>query len=391
MMEPFARKLLIILGVMAVLAMGFHLFDQLKRFLLAALDVLMPFLSALVLAYIMAPVVIYVQRRLRLGRVMGTVVVYLLILLLFFLLFVFLIPQVVAQFIGLIQTLRQELPAWLLRLSEASYLGINPELMKKVRDVIQEIELDYKDIAAWLLPALRRIASGGIEAATGVAREMFRGAASFLGVVSFLVFIGIINFYLILDWEKIGPLLHRMIPDRHRPRVVEVLEKMDRSVGGFLRGQLTVAAIVGTSFAGALLIVGIFGFPVLRNYAILIGTLAGLGGFVPYLGSLVGVTPAILIILLSSGADWPARAWGIGVLLAFFMALQAVEGYVLQPRIVGRGAGLHPLLVLLALMVGYQFGLGGMIIAVPAAGVVRVLVHEFYWRPYVEDRNRRAS
>jgi predicted PurR-regulated permease PerM len=120
--------------------------------------------------------------------------------------------------------------------------------------------------------------------------------------MSFLVFIGIINFYLILDWEKIGPLLHRMIPERHRPRVVEVL--------------------------------------------------------------------------------------GIGVLLAFFMALQAVEGYVLQPRIVGRGAGLHPLLVLLALMVGYQFGLGGMIIAVPAASVVRVLVHEFYWRPYVEDGNR---
>jgi predicted PurR-regulated permease PerM len=99
----------------------------------------------------------------------------------------------------------------------------------------------------------------------------------------------------------------------------------------------------------------------------------------------VGVTPAILIILLSSGPDVSAKAWGIGVLLAFFVALQAVEGNILQPKIVGKGAGLHPLLVLLALVVGFQFGLGGMIIAVPAAGVARVLGREFYWRPYVEN------
>ena len=388
MTEPIPRKLIVLLGVVALLVMGFHLFDLLKQLLLTVLDVLMPFLSALVIAYIMAPVVVGVQHRLGLGRAMGTALVYFFILLVVFLLIAFLIPQVVTEFIRLLEMLRQELPGWLSRLSEKGYFGIGPEFFQKIRDFIQNIDLDYGDLAAWLLPTLRRIASGGVEAATGVARQVLRGAASVRGALAFLAFIGIINFYLILDWEKVGPLIHRMIPGRHRPRAVDLLEKMDRSVGGFLRGQLTVAAIVGASFAGALLVLGAFGFPVLRNYAVLIGTAAGLGGFVPYLGSVVGVLPAILIILLSTGADWSVKAPVLGVLLVFFAALQAVEGYVLQPRIVGKNAGLHPLLVMLALVVGYRFGLGGMIIAIPAAGVPRVLVREFYWRPYVEERDR---
>ncbi|MFW5810845.1 MAG: AI-2E family transporter, partial [Thermodesulfobacteriota bacterium] len=158
-------------------------------------------------------------------------------------------------------------------------------------------------------------------------------------------------------------------------------QKMDTAVGGFLRGQLTVSLIVGTLFAFGLFGMGFIGFPALRNYCILIGTVAAIGGFIPYLGPIMGVTPAILIILFTGGVPWSVKLITLLTVLTLFAVIQGIEGFILQPKIVGKGAGLHPLVVLLALIAGAQFGIGGMIVAVPIASITQVLVREFYWQP----------
>jgi predicted PurR-regulated permease PerM len=225
------------------------------------------------------------------------------------------------------------------------------------------------------------VATGSFRAAGEVAKGIFSGVGSVIGFFSFLIFIGIINFYFILDWEKIGPLVRKMIPPHYRQTMFDVLGKIDIAVGGFLRGQLTVSAIVGTLFAIGLFSIGFFGFPALRNYCILIGAAAGIGGFIPYLGPIVGVTPAIMIVLLTGGISWGTKIVTLIAVFGLFSLIQAIEGFVLQPKIVGKGAGLHPLVVMLALIVGAQFGLGGMIVAVPVACIVRVLIREFYWLP----------
>jgi predicted PurR-regulated permease PerM len=206
-----------------------------------------------------------------------------------------------------------------------------------------------------------------------------------VGFFSFVIFVGIINFYLIVDWEKIGPLIRKMVPPHRRERFFEVLQKIDLAMGGFLRGQMTVSALVGSMFAAGLFGISLMGFPALRNYCLLIGTAAAIGGFTPYLGPIIGLTPAVLILLLTMGVDWSTKLLTLALLLALFSLIQAIEGFVLQPRIVGKGAGLHPLVVLFALILGAQFGIGGMIAAVPLASVVRVLILEFYWLP-VERR-----
>jgi predicted PurR-regulated permease PerM len=146
-----------------------------------------------------------------------------------------------------------------------------------------------------------------------------------------------------------------------------------------------VSAIVGASFAFGLFFISFFGFPSLRNYCILIGAAAAIGGFIPYLGSIIGVTPGILIVLLTGGVPWSTKIIGLIAVVGLFSLIQAIEGFVLQPKIVGKGAGLHPLVVMFALIAGAQFGIGAMIIAVPVAGIVRVLIREFYWLP-VERR-----
>lgn len=387
--DPVLRRIVYAIGVMGAIALGFYTFSLVKGSIAFVFNVLTPFLVGLILAYILAPVVIGLQQRLKLGRVMGTLFLYVLILLVIFLLLAFLIPTILSQFIKLFQNLKESVPALLTALSENQHLQIDDELIRTIQEKIKEIEVDYEKIVGGLLPALQKVASGSFKAVGEVAKGIFSGVGSVIGFFSFLIFIGIINFYLILDWERIGPLIRKMVPPRHRESVFDILGKIDVAVGGFLRGQLTVSAIVGTLFAVGLFTIGFFGFPALRNYCILIGTAAAIGGFIPYLGAIIGVTPAIIILLLTGGVSWSTKMFTLLGVLGLFSVIQAVEGFILQPKIVGKGAGLHPLVVMLALIVGAQFGIGGMIVAVPAAGIIRVLIREFYWLPI--ERRETAS
>lgn len=383
--DPLLRRIVYAVGIMGTIAFVFYTFSLVQGALAVIFNVLMPFLVALILAYIMAPVVIGLQRRLKLGRVMGTLILYLIILLVIFVLLAFLIPTILSQFVKLFHGIKEGMPALLAKLSENKYLQIDADLIKAIENKIKAIEVDYQKVAGSLLPALQRAASGGFEAVGEFAKGVFSGVGSVIGFFSFVVFIGIINFYIILDWEKTGPLIRKMVPPEYRVRVFDVLGKIDTAVGGFLRGQLTVSAIVGSSFAIGLFVISFFGFPSLRNYCILIGAAAAIGGFIPYLGSIIGVTPGILIVLLTGGVPWGTKIIGMVAVLGLFTLIQAIEGFVLQPKIVGKGAGLHPLVVMFALIAGAQFGIGAMIIAVPVAGIVRVLIREFYWLP-VERR-----
>jgi predicted PurR-regulated permease PerM len=316
---------------------------------------------------------------------MGTLILYLIIFLIVFILLAFLIPTVLSQAVKLFNGIKEGMPALLNKLSENKYLEIDADLIRAIQNKIRAIEVDYQKVAGSLLPALQRAASGGFEVVGEVAKGIFSGVGSVIGFFTFVVFIGIINFYIILDWEKIGPLIRKMVPPARRERVFDVMGKIDTAVGGFLRGQITVAAIVGASFAVGLFVISFFGFPSLRSYCILIGAAAAIGGFIPYLGSIIGVTPGILIVLFTGEVSWGTKILGMASVLGVFALINAVEGFVLQPKIVGKGAGLHPLIVMLALIAGAQFGIGAMIIAVPVACIIRVLVRELYWLP-IEQR-----
>lgn len=379
--DPFLRRVVYAVGLMGVVAFSFYTFSLLKDMLLLLLRTLTPFLAGLLLAYILAPAVIALQRRLRLGRIMGTVAVYLLVFLAFFLLVGFLVPTVITEFIRLFHTVQAALPPLLNHLAENPYFQVDAELVSAVQERIQTIQLDYQTLIGSVLPALKKLASGGLEAVGFATRSIFSGVGSVIGFFSFLVFVAIINFYLIVDWEKIRPVVRKMVPPERRERIFDTLDKIDHAVGGFLRGQLTVSVVVGSLFATGLFAMGFIGFPALRNYCILIGTAAAVGGFVPYLGAVIGVTPALIIVLLTGGVAWSVKLLTLGSVLLLFGAIQALEGFVLQPKIVGKSAGLHPLVVMLALIFGGQFGIGGMIVAVPLASVLRVLVREFYWLP----------
>ena len=389
--DPLLRRLLYALVIMAVIAFSFYTFSLLKTVLVVAAEVLAPFLAGLLLAYILAPVVVALQKRLGLGRIMGTLVLFLLVASVAGLLLGILIPAVATELIALFKLLKTTLPDLLKRLSQRAPFQVDDALVRSIQNYILSLEVSFERLAGLLLPGLKTMASEGLETVGQATRGLFSGIGSVVGFFSFVIFVGIINFYLIVDWEKIGPLIRKMVPPHRRERFFEVLQKIDVAMGGFLRGQLTVSALVGTMFAAGLFGISLMGFPALRNYCLLIGTAAAIGGFIPYLGPIIGLTPAVLILLLTMSVGWSTKLLTLMLLLALFSLIQAIEGFVLQPRIVGKGAGLHPLVVLFALILGAQFGLGGVIAAVPLASVVRVLILEFYWLPLEQRETMLAA
>jgi predicted PurR-regulated permease PerM len=376
--DPLLRRLVYVLGIMAVFIVGLHTLSLLKNALAFMLGLLTPFLAAMLLAYIFAPLVTALQQRLHLGRLAVTLLLYLLLAAALFLAIFVLVPQVLSELKALLNMIRQAVPDALSRLAASRYFPVDETTVSTVARVFKDADLDYVQILGNLWPTLKNLASGGVQAVGQVSSAIYSSLLSIVGFIFFFAFVGIINFYLILDWNRVGPFIRAMVPPDRRDRIFDILVKIDTGMGGFLRGQLTVAAIVGTSFAAGLFALGFVGFPGLRNYCILIGTVAALAGFIPYLGAVIGVTPAVLIVLLTGDASAQAKFTVLIAVLGLFVVIQATEGFVLQPKIVGKGVGLHPLIVMLALVGGAQFGIGGMMVAVPLATVIRILLREYY-------------
>jgi predicted PurR-regulated permease PerM len=225
------------------------------------------------------------------------------------------------------------------------------------------------------------IMGGGAQTLQGAAAQVGAFFSKITGFVAMLMFAMVASFYYLLDFDKIPGIVRLVIPVRKEHRVMDVLTKVDRAVGGFLRGQIIDCALVGLLTTLGLFLVG------LKEYAILIGVVAGAANFIPYLGPAIGATPALLWALLSPDhATWGARGTSVLMVVVVFAIIQAVDGLFLQPRIVGKNSNLHPLLVMLALATGAQFGLAGMVLAVPLACIARVLFLELWWKNHLEKR-----
>ncbi len=379
--DPGLRRLMYFIGFLCAIILGFYTFGLIKNLVVLILNVLMPFIAGLLLAYILSPVVITLQKRLKFGRITGTLVLFSLVFLILFLLLAYLIPTLITEIVRLVAVIKANIPELLAKVSSNINLQMDDETIETIRKKIMGIEFEYKKIVGMILPGFQKIATGSMLTVGKATKGIMNSLGVMASFFSFLTFMGIISFYFIVDWEKVRPLVRKMVPPEYRNRTFDVLDKVDIAMGGFLRGQLTVSVIVGAMFAVGLFFISFLGFPALRGFCFLIGTAAAIGGFIPYLGPIIGVTPAVLIVILTGGIPWGAKGIALVSVLVLFSLIQAIEGFVLQPRIVGKGAGLHPLAVMLALLFGSQFGIGGMIIAVPLASAIRVLILEFYWYP----------
>lgn len=361
------------------------LFVFLRPVLVWILNVASPFFVALIVAYIFNPLVGVIERRARVGRGLAVVLTFGLILGLTVGAFLLLVPALVTQLRAGVSNILDRLPLLIAALSEQFQIQVSPDDIERVRAALEgRISLD--NLANQLTPTLRTVVAQLAHVVTSVTRAIAIAIAYSFGLVAFLILVLMITFYCLIDFARIGRFFAILVPAGYKERFFSIWEKIDSALGGFLRGQLIVSVIIGTLYSLALVVLG------MKQYSLLIGFAAGFGNLIPYVGPVVGAVPTILWVVLGGAyQSVAAKIVGVLIILLISVTIQTLDGFVLQPRIVGKSAGLHPLMVIAALVVGAQFGLGGLILAVPTAIVVRVLVRELWWLPLAQRRATRSD
>jgi predicted PurR-regulated permease PerM len=203
---------------------------------------------------------------------------------------------------------------------------------------------------------------------TGVAHDVLpvlTGVAG--GIVNTIVTL-IISVYFVANAPRVGLWLRSGLPMRVRPRAVFVLDTTNRVIGGYIRGQLTLSALVGVLVGASMYVLAI-------PYAILLGFMAFVLEFIPFLGVLISGAACVLVALTQGFVK-------ALIVLAVFVIIHIIEGDVVGPRIVGSAIGLHPVISIIALIAGAElFGLWGALFAAPIAGVVQAVTVAF-WREW---------
>ncbi|HUF49542.1 MAG TPA: AI-2E family transporter [Longimicrobiales bacterium] len=323
-------------------------------------SMLAPFLLAFVLAYILDPAVDAVQRWRQLQRGPAVAVVVAPALLLLALALGFGIPALIQQIENLVQRVpsaAENVAAWLERLRDGQSRVRIPFVSN---DVLQRW-LDPDRIAELIEAQQNAIAARAWDVATGVRH----GVGILLSIVSYLVLVPVLLIYLLRDFDRITERTAALVPDARRARWISFMKEYDALLSRFLRGQVIAATIVGVLTWLGLWLLGV-------PYAGLVGVIAGVFNLVPYLGLVVSIIPVVIIALLTG--SFLATLLRAGIVFAI---VQLIDGTITGPRIVGSSVGLHPVWVILALAVGGAFfGFVGLLIAMPAAVLIKLLLRE---------------
>jgi predicted PurR-regulated permease PerM len=315
---------------------------------------LVPFVIAALFAYLFNPLVQKLERR-GVGRPLGVSLVFLILTLAMVGIVLVLIPfmdRQVARFI-------EQLPRWTAWAQDVAtpwieqHFGVSLDMVDS-QGLISILQDHWKE-------------AGGL--ATSLLAKVSKSGFAIIAWVLNLVIVPVAAFYLLRDWNIVVERMHALVPRSIEPVVARLTHESDLTLGGFLRGQLSVMIILGTFYGVALWSVGISVGP-------LIGMVAGLISFVPYLGAIVGVGIGV-IAALAQYQD----SFHVILVLGVFIVGQLLEGYVLVPKLVGDKIGLHPVAVMFAILAGGElFGFVGVLLALPVAAVVMVLLRYAYER-----------
>jgi predicted PurR-regulated permease PerM len=194
--------------------------------------------------------------------------------------------------------------------------------------------------------------------------KVAQSGLNFIQIGGTVVLIPIIAFYFLLDWDRMLDSFRRLIPRPYEKSTLHIVNECHSVLGAFVKGQFLVMFLLGTVYAVGLQVIGL-------EVGLIIGMVAGLASIIPYLGFAVGIIAAVIATLFQFGIDWMQLVL-VGVV---FMIGQAIEGYVLQPFLLGDKIGLSPVAVVFAVLAGAQLaGFLGMLIALPVAAIIVVLL-----------------
>jgi predicted PurR-regulated permease PerM len=311
--------------------------------------ILLPFIAGMATAYALDPIADWFERR-GLSRLAASLVILVIFVAMLVVGFVVLVPILanqLAAFIEKIPTYAQQLQQFFTSFLNNTRFG-------------QLFSIDQEQLKA----SMGQIMSQGASWLTTLMQSIWSGGSALIDILSLLVVTPVVAFYLLVDWDRMIARIDSWLPRDNVETVRQIARDIDSAVAGFVRGQGLLCVILGTFYALALAVLGL-------NFGLLIGFGAGMLSFIPYVGSTVGFVVAVGVAIVQFWPEWPWIAATVGI----FTTGQFFEGNILQPRLVGRSVGLHPVWLMFGLFAfGVLFGFIGLLIAVPATAAIAVLM-----------------
>lgn len=300
---------------------------------------------SIVLSYLLNPFVYFIEKR-GIKRSYSILIVYSFLIAIIVIVLLSLVPKVFNEFENLVRLM----PSYFNRIYNyfnnlfvkySKHIDKLPPGFQEIKEVFLE---NIKEIQVLFINYLRNITNSVI----GIFPKM----------ISFII-VPILTFYFLKDKDYFKKKIILIIPKNYRNDVVQIGREIDKVLGKFVRGQLLVGAFVGTSTSIALLLIGV-------DFAIIIGFVAGIADIIPYFGPIIGIMPALVFAILKG----PIKA--LWVIISFII-IQQLECNIISPKIVGDSVGIHPVVVMLALLIGGSyFGIIGLLFAIPVTIVLKV-------------------
>lgn len=326
-----------------------YLFNPLKDFI-SAIGV--PVACGAVIYYLVKPIYDYLLNK-KIPKGIAILLVMVGVIVIFIMIITSLVPIIQKQLLDLVS----QLPYYYQIISEQVEKFMQTGFFETIQEQFNKINTDF----------IQSIT----ERLNGILNFTFSGIGSVVGIIGDIVItimtMPVILYYLLKDGNKVIPFVTRMFPTRSQHKISVMLNEMNQQVSSYIRGQITVAICVGFTYIIGYTLIGL-------PYGVTIGMIAGLLTIIPYLGSIIGLTPALIIGFVTN----PTLA--LHVFLVFVIE-QLIESRVLQPLILGSSLKMHPVTILIILLAaGKMFGLVGLLIAVPVYAVVKVFItHFFAW------------
>ena len=315
--------------------------------LYALSSVLLPFVTGMVVAYFLNPLVQRLQRW-GISRTVGTLLMMLAFFTLSGLLLAALLPRIEAEVSDTLSHLPEYRQSLELRFGPLVHklMGkLSPADLSRLQD---GLSAQAGTVAGWALSLVSGVVRGGL---------------ALMDILSLVFIMPIVTFYLLRDWDVLVAKVDAWLPQDQAPVIRGRLQEIDQTLSAFVRGQALVCLVLGCYYGISLSVAGI-------DLGLVIGIVAGLLSCVPYLGMLTGLLVALGMAFAQTG-DWLLPA----IVGAIFAVGHLTESNVLTPRLVGDRIGLHPLWIMFALMSGGALmGFVGLLLAVPVAAVIGVLL-----------------
>ncbi len=318
--------------------------------------VLLPFVVAAAIAYLIDPLV---DRIVRIGipRVFAAAIVTIAFFVSVITLLVLLAPVLQHQLVGLGDRL----------------VVVSRQLFELAKPYLDEIFAHVGAVDVQQLSGAGDTVRTALGWAARTIGSVLTGGLAVVNIVALVFITPVVVFYLVRDWGVVQSKIDSWLPRRHADTIRELLHEIDARLAGFLRGQALVCLFLAVFYASGLTLTGL-------NYGLLVGILTGVLSFIPYVGVFVGMATGMSIAIFQF-ASW----FDVGTVLAVFLLGQFIEGSFVTPKLVGDRTGLHPVWMMLSIFAGGAlFGFVGVLIAIPVAAALGVLFR-FAMKRYMES------